>query len=98
MAIKANISMDFVEALSKAAGKTVIFVVVDRFSKYTNFLPLCRLYTAALMALAFFSHVFCLHRLLRRVTDRDLVFRSAFLFKLFILSWIALAYCTTIHL
>lgn len=32
-----DISMDFIEGLPKAAGCEVIFVIVDRFSKYALF-------------------------------------------------------------
>jgi hypothetical protein len=35
-----HISMDFVEGLPKYNGKDVIFVVVDRFTKYAHFLAL----------------------------------------------------------
>ena len=32
-----DVSMDVIEGLVKSFGKEVIFVVVDRFSKYTHF-------------------------------------------------------------
>ncbi|GKD37401.1 reverse transcriptase, partial [Tanacetum coccineum] len=45
--ILSEISMDFVEGLPKSHEKTVIFVVVDRLSKYAHFMPLQHLFTAA---------------------------------------------------
>lgn len=38
-----DISMDFIDGLPKSWGKTVLFVVVDRFSKYAYFLPIAHL-------------------------------------------------------
>jgi hypothetical protein len=35
-----DISMDFIEALPKVDGKSVILTVVDHFSKYAQFIPL----------------------------------------------------------
>jgi hypothetical protein len=57
----ADISMDFIEALPKVHGKSVLLTVVDRFSKYTNFIPLGHPYMAASVARVFFTDIVLLH-------------------------------------
>jgi hypothetical protein len=47
-AVWADIGLDFVEALPRVNGKTVILSIVDRFSKYCHFIPLVHPYTACL--------------------------------------------------
>lgn len=56
-----DISMDFVEGLPKADGKSVIMVIVDRFTKYAHFVPLAHPYTAKVVSEAFVANVFKLH-------------------------------------
>jgi hypothetical protein len=66
--------MDFIEALPKVHGKSVILTVVEKFSKFAHFLPLSHPYTATLVARAFFNEVVRLHGLPKTiVSDRDLV-------------------------
>ncbi|XP_044981217.1 uncharacterized protein LOC123448421 [Hordeum vulgare subsp. vulgare] len=79
-----DISMDFIEALPKVGGKSVILTVVDRFSKYAHFLPLVHPYTAEFIAKAFFSNIVRLHGFPTSiVSDRDVVFTSGFWKALF---------------
>jgi hypothetical protein len=46
--------MDFIEGFSKVGGKSVVLTVVDRFSKFTNFITLGHPYSVASVAKAFF--------------------------------------------
>lgn len=71
--------MDFVEGLPKSNGYSVILVVVDRYSKYSHFIPLKHPYSAATVAQAFLQQVVKLHSMPLTITsDRDTVFTSHF--------------------
>uniref|UniRef100_A0A8R7R865 Integrase catalytic domain-containing protein n=1 Tax=Triticum urartu TaxID=4572 RepID=A0A8R7R865_TRIUA len=71
-----HISMDLIEGLPKSQGKDVIFVVVDRLSKFAHFIPLSHPYTAHTVATAFID-VLKLHGPpLPIVFDRDCIFIS----------------------
>jgi hypothetical protein len=75
----ADIGIDFIEALPRVQGKTVILSVVDRFSKYCHFIPLAHPYTAQTVAQAFFADIVRLHGVPQSiVSDRDPVFTSVF--------------------
>jgi hypothetical protein len=79
-----DISMDFVDALPKCDGYSVILVVVDCFTKYAHFLLLKNPYTASSVAQVFFSTVVKLHGLPKTImSDRDRVFTSSFWKELF---------------
>jgi hypothetical protein len=74
-----DVDIDFIEALPRVHGKTVILTVVDRFSKYCHFIPLAHPYTAESVAQAFFAEVVRLHGVPQSiVSDRDPVFTSSF--------------------
>jgi hypothetical protein len=78
-----DIFMDFIEALPKVGGKSVILTVVDRLSKYALFIPLAHPYTAESIAKAF-SNIVRLHGFPTFiVSDRDVVFNSEFWKALF---------------
>jgi hypothetical protein len=74
-----DIGLDFIEALPRVHGKSVILTVVDCFIKYAHFIPLARLYSAETVAQAFFSDIVRLHGMSQSiVSDRDAVFTSMF--------------------
>jgi hypothetical protein len=78
-AVWTDIGLDFVEALPRVGGKSVILTVVDRFSKYCHFIPLGHPYTAESVAQAFFAKIVRLHGVPQSmVSDRDPVFTSVF--------------------
>jgi len=78
-AVWTDIGLDFIEALPKVRGKSVILTVVDRFSKYAHFIPLAHPYSAETVAQAFFADIVHLHGMPQSiVSDRDVVFTSTF--------------------
>jgi hypothetical protein len=81
-----DISMDFIDGLPSSYGRTTIFVVVDRLSKYGHFTPLKHPYTAAQVAQTFFEVIFKLHGIPASIVcDRDPVFTGIFWRELFCL-------------
>ncbi|PNY00986.1 hypothetical protein L195_g024273 [Trifolium pratense] len=79
-----DISMDFITCLPKSKGYEAIIVVVDRLSKYCNFIPLKYPYTARSLAETFCREIVRLHGIpLSIVSDRDPVFMSNFWRELF---------------
>jgi hypothetical protein len=71
--------MNFMEGLPKYKGQEVIFVVVDRFSKYVYFIVIPYPYTASFMARVFLDNIYKLHCLPATImSDRDAVFLSLF--------------------
>lgn len=74
-----DIFVDFITGFPPCRGKTVIFVVVDMFSKYPHFLSLSHLYIAFSVAQVFIEHVFKLHGMPTSiVSDKDSIFISSF--------------------
>ncbi|CAA3009136.1 Ty3 gypsy retrotransposon, partial [Olea europaea subsp. europaea] len=56
-----DISMDFIEGLPTSKGKSAIFVVVYKLSKFAHFIPISHPYTATSIAQVFFDNVFKLY-------------------------------------
>ena len=93
-----DISMDFIEGLPKSQGYSVILVVVDRFTKYSHFMPLKHPYTVAIVAELFFNNVVKLHSMPLTITsDRDKKFTSNFWKELFKLWGTQLQMSTAYH-
>jgi hypothetical protein len=54
-------SLDFDEGLPRPGGKDCIIVVVDKFSKYSHFVPLSHPYTAFSVAKLYVQHIYIVH-------------------------------------
>lgn len=71
--------MDFIEGLPSSYQYNCVLVIVDKFSKYSHFIPIRHPYTAKRIAEIFLDQFYRLHGMpLAIVSDRDLVFTSAF--------------------
>lgn len=79
-----SISMDFIEGLLTSKGKSVIFVVIYRLSKFASFIALSHPYTAITIAYKYLNQIFKLHSLLNSIVlDRDKIFIGNFWQELF---------------
>jgi hypothetical protein len=97
-AVWTDVTLDFVEALPRVRGKSVILTVVDRLSKYCHFISLAHTYSAESVAQAFFSEVVRLHGVPQSmVSDRDTVFTSLFWQELMRLMGTKLHMTTAFH-
>ena len=94
----ADISMDFIVGLRPCKGKSVIWVVVDRLSKYAHFVALSHPYSAAVVAQLFIDHIFKLHGMPQSiVSDRDPVFMSKFWKEFFTMQGSSLCFSSRYH-
>ncbi|GKU89513.1 hypothetical protein SLEP1_g3642 [Rubroshorea leprosula] len=97
-AIWTQVSMDFITSLPKSYGKDVIFVVVDRLTKYAHFIALQHPYSALTVAQAYMDNVFKLHGLPQDiVSDKDPIFLSNFWQELFKLQGVELQCSSAYH-
>ena len=90
--------MDFIEGLPKSHGYEVIFVVVDRLTKFVHFIPLSHPYTAMKVAAVFMKNVFKLHGMPKTImSDKGSVFTAYFWQELFKLQGTELAMSSAYH-
>ena len=93
-----DISMDFIEGLPKSNGSSCIFVVVNRYTKYSHFIPLKHPCTTAQIAHIFLQQVVKLHGMPYTITsDRDKIFTRNFWRELFKLWGTKLQMSTAYH-
>lgn len=93
-----HIAMDFITGLPKSKGAEVIWVVIDRFSRYGHFLALTHPISAKTLAQAFFDNIYRLHGLPDSiVSDRDSLFLSEFWKTLFKISGTRLNLSSAYH-
>jgi hypothetical protein len=52
------ISMDFIEGLPHSGSANAILVIIDKFSKFSHFIPLHHPFTAVSMAKLFLDNVY----------------------------------------
>lgn len=93
-----DISMDFITNLPASSNKTVIWVVVDRLTKYAHFIALPTHFTASYLASVFLSEIHRLHGTPKTiVSDRDRIFISKFWKELFKSLGTTLAFSSSYH-
>lgn len=93
-----DISMDFITHLPQVHGKSVIWVVVDRLSKFGHFIALPTSFSAASLTPVFMVEIHRLHGMPKTiVSDRDRVFVSKFWQELFKLSGTKLCFSSSYH-
>lgn len=85
--------MDFITHLPPSKGKTTIWVVIDRLTKFAHFIALPPQYSAVTLAPVFLTEKYHLHGMPKTiVSNRDRVFVSKFWLELFKLSGTKLAF------
>jgi hypothetical protein len=92
------VSMDFIEGLPTSGYANYIMVVVDKFSKFSHFIPLHHPFTAVKVAQTFLDSVYRLHGMPTHIiSDRDPIFTSQFWKELFRLAQVELCMSSAYH-
>ena len=92
------VSLEFVEGLPQSGKFNCILVVVDKFSKYSHFIPLAHLFSASDVASVYIDQVYKLHGMSESlISDRDPMFTSRFWKELFRISGTTLRMSTAYH-
>lgn len=93
-----HIAINFIEGIPPSAGKIVVLVVVDRFTKYSHFIPLAHPFTTIQVAKLFLDHIYKLHGLPQSIVfDRDIIFLSHLWQELFCAAITDLHHSTAYH-
>jgi hypothetical protein len=93
-----DIVLDFVEGFPRVGGKSVILMMVDRFSRYTHFVILGHLYSVTTIAKAFFDSIVHVYGVpASMVSDQDPVFTSMLWNELFCLTGTKLCTSSAFH-
>ena len=91
-------SLDFVEGLPVSRGMNYVLVVVDKFSKFSHFVPLKHPFTAVSVAKVFLQQIYRLHGMPTTIiSDRDRIFTSHFWKALFSMAGVSLSMSTAYH-
>jgi hypothetical protein len=81
-----EVSMDFITWLPKYEGKSVIMVIVDRFTKYAHFFVLSHPFKATIFATTFMETIQKIHGSPKIiVSDKDPIFTGHFWTQLYFL-------------
>lgn len=73
------VSLDFIEGLPPSGRYNCILVVVDKFLKYSHFIPLAHPFSASQVGTAYIDQVYRLHGLPESlISDRDPVLPVGF--------------------
>jgi hypothetical protein len=92
------VSLDFVEGLPQSKSVNAVLVVVDKFSKYSHFIPLAHPFTAMTVAQLYMSQVYRLRGMpMAMISDRDRIFTSELWQCLFKLAGVQLQMSTSYH-